>query len=235
MRMTVTKGPRRAVRKSPAARRIYGGVDGAQRMQERRERLLDTALELFALQGYQNTPIEQLCAQARVTTRYFYEAFAGREALLLALYERLIRETQAAIARVLQQPGLDPQTRLAAGIRAFFETYVRDRRRAQIGVLEVVGVSPAVEKRRREVIREFAGVLQGYADALVKQKRLPPRDYHPLSLALVGGINELLAEWLMTGNKDGLQELQDVVLELLQALMLGGAVLARGAPPARRS
>lgn len=212
---------------APAKRRIYGGVAAEQRVQERRERLLETALELFATQGYQNTPIEQLCTEARVTTRHFYEAFAGREALLLALYERIIREVQAAVLEALQRPGLEPQARIAEGIRAFIAAYVGDRRRAQIGVLEVVGVSPAVEQRRRGVIREFAQVLEGYAHSMVAQGLLPQRDYHPVSLALVGGINELLAEWLMSGQPGELQRLQDVIGEVMQALLLGGAVLAQ--------
>lgn len=211
----------------PSKRRVYGGVTAEQRVQERRERLLDTALELFATQGYQNTPIEQLCTEARVTTRYFYEAFPGREALLLALYERIIRIAQAAVREALQRPGLDLATRIPTVMRAFVEAYVSDRRRAQIGVLEVVGVSPAVEKRRREVIREFAQVLEGYADSLVAQGMLPRRDYHPVSLALVGGINELLAEWLMTGSPGSLQQLQETISDVMQALLLGGAVMVQ--------
>lgn len=214
-------------KKAPAKRRVYGGVDAQQRVQERRERLLETALELFATQGYQNTPIEQLCTEAKVTTRHFYEAFAGREALLLALYERIIREAQAAVREVLQRPGLDLATRLPLVMRAFVETYVRDRRRAQIGVLEVVGVSAAVEQRRRGVIREFALVLEAFADSLVAQGLLPPRDHHPVSLALVGGINELLAEWLMSGNPASLQQLQDTIVDVMQALLLGGAIMAQ--------
>ncbi|PPE75510.1 TetR/AcrR family transcriptional regulator [Solimonas fluminis] len=211
----------------PSKRRVYGGVNAEQRVQERRERLLATALELFATQGYQNTPIEQLCADAKVTTRHFYEAFAGREALLLVLYERIIREAQGAVREALQRPGLDLAARIPQVMGAFIETYVRDRRRAQVGVLEVVGVSPAVEKRRREVIREFAQVLEGYADSLVAQGLLPRRNYHPVSLALVGGINELLAEWLMSGDPGSLQQLHDAISDVMQALLLGGAAMAR--------
>lgn len=220
------KAPRR---ETPAARRVYGGIAAEQRVQERRERLLGTALELFATQGYQNTPIEQLCTEARVTTRHFYEAFAGREAVLLALYEKLIREAQAAVRAELQRPGLDLSERIPRVMHAFVETYCSDRRRAQIGVLEVVGVSPVVERRRREVIREFAQVLEGYADSLAAQGLLPQRDFHPVSLALVGGINELLAEWLMSGHPAGLRKLQDEISEVMQALLLGGVVLAQQA------
>lgn len=211
----------------PLARRVYGGVAAEQRVQERRERLMEAALELFATQGYQNTPIEQLCAAAKVTTRHFYEAFPGREALLLALYERIIRETQAAVREVLQRPGLALAVRIPLVMQAFVQAYVSDRRRAQIGVLEVVGVSPVVEKRRREVIREFAQVLEGYADSLVAQGLLPQRDHHPVSLALVGGINELLAEWLMSGHPGSLQQLQEVIGGVMQALLIGGAVIAQ--------
>ncbi|HEX4895706.1 MAG TPA: TetR/AcrR family transcriptional regulator [Solimonas sp.] len=214
-----------------APRRGYGGRSGAELMAERRDRLLAAGMDLYATRGYAHTPIELLCAQARVTTRHFYEQFESREALLSALYERIVSELRDAVLRALQTPGLTPEQRIEQAIRALVESYVGDPRRARIGVLEAVGVSAGMERRRREVIHDFARVLEAYAGELARQGLVPVRDYHLISVALVGGINELLAEWLTTEHPPGTAQLVEVISELLRALLLGGRAL-RGAPGA---
>jgi AcrR family transcriptional regulator len=78
-------------------KRVYGKKNADERVLERRERLLDAALELFSKQGYANTTIEALCAESKVTTRHFYQLFDGREALLLALYNQMIEELELGL------------------------------------------------------------------------------------------------------------------------------------------
>ncbi len=184
---------------------------------------------MFSTRGYAHTPIELLCAEARVTTRHFYEQFESREALLSALYETIIGELRLAVLDALRQPDLTPQRRVDAAICALVQSYCGDPRRARIGVLEVVGVSARMEKRRRALIHEFAGLLEDYADMLAQQQLIPKRNYHLISVALVGGINELLAEWLTSAQRLDIQQLVDVIGEMLRALILGGrALLAAG-------
>lgn len=210
---------------APRERRGYGGLTSEQMDGERRQRLLDTALELFAQQGYQRTPIEQLCAESRVTSRYFYQLFDSREALLAALYEDIIRRTQQAVMSALVQPVSSPEQRIAGAIEAMIRAYVEDSRCARVGVLEAVGVSPKMEKRRREVIHEFAKVIEGYADHLAQTGVLPKRNYHLLSVAMVGGTNELLAEWLTVENPPSIGTLTEEIQLLFRASILGGTAI----------
>ncbi len=182
-------------------------------------------MHLFASRGYAHTPIEALCAEAKVTTRHFYEQFESREALLSALYECIVGELRTAVLANLQEPGLDPEQRVEYAIRALIHSYLDDPRHARIGVLEAVGVSAGMERRRREVIHDFARVLEGYSNELARSGVIPVRDYHLISVALVGGINELLAEWLTTDHPPGTQQLIEVISEMLRALILGARVL----------
>lgn len=54
-------------------RRGYAGRTAAELSGERRQRLLETGLELFGTEGYLPTTVEKLCSHAKVTTRHFYE------------------------------------------------------------------------------------------------------------------------------------------------------------------
>jgi len=224
-----TKAPARtrakpvpSARKQAGERRGYGGRTAAELHAERRQRLLDAALELFATRGYARTPIEALCSAARVTTRHFYELFASREALLVALYEQVVGEVRKAVLAAFLAPESDPQQRIRMGLNAFIRSYVEDARRARIGVQEAVGVSPALELRRREVIHEFAQIIRSYAESLAAAGLLPRRDFHLVSVALVGAINELLVEWLTVANPPTVQTLNEEITMILQALILGG-------------
>ena len=209
-------------RAAPRQRRGYGCRSAEELMRERRERLISTGLELFATRGYHRTQIELLCAQARVTTRHFYEEFRNREALLIAVYEKIISQTRSAILSALQQLAPTPQDRIAKAICAFVHAYTDDPRHARIACIEVVGVSEDMARRRRAVIHEFAQVVENYANFLAQTGVLPVRSYHLPGVAMIGAVNELMSEWLTVDNPPSVAELTDELLQLFDAV-IGGA------------
>src|SRR6266545_5295691 len=71
--------------------RTYAGVETEQRRAERRDKLLEAALDEFTSKGYHRTKIADLCTRAGVSTRNFYEKFASKEALLLELHAHINR------------------------------------------------------------------------------------------------------------------------------------------------
>jgi AcrR family transcriptional regulator len=201
-------------------KRVYRKKNPEDRVLERRERLMQAALQLFGTQGYANTTIETLCSEAKVTTRHFYQVFSSREELLLAVYNQITEELQVSLfsAMMAERQGL--QEKMQQVIQALVNNYLTDSRRAQIGVLEVVGASAIVEKRRREVIHGIAIHLEQFMDALAAENQLPQRNYHWLAVALVGGINELMAEWLMNQSLS-LEQLTDEIFYLINMFMAG--------------
>ena len=201
-------------------KRVYRKKNPEDRVLERRERLMQAALQLFATQGYANTTIETLCSEAKVTTRHFYQVFSSREELLLAVYNQITEELQVSLfsAMMAERQGL--QEKMQQVIQALVNNYLTDSRRAQIGVLEVVGASAIVEKRRREVIHGIAIHLEQFMNALAAENQLPQRNYHWLAVALVGGINELMAEWLMNQSLS-LEQLTDEIFYLINMFMAG--------------
>lgn len=205
---------------APVAKRIYAKKDAEVRVQERRERLLNAALELFATQGYSNTTIEALCSEAKVTTRNFYQAFSGREAVLMALYNQMMEELNATLLEAMQAETGSLREKLKQVVQALVNHYLTDTRRAQVGVLEVVGASPAIERRRREVIHGIAVHLELFLHSMAQQQQIPQRNYRWLAIAIVGGMNELMAEWLMN-QELSLDQLTEEMLVTVGALLNG--------------
>jgi len=202
----------------PVAKRVYGKKNAEDRESERRERLLQAALQLFATQGYANTTIEGLCSEAKVTARHFYEVFRGREAVLLALYNQMMEELQAGLLASIMTEHSSLHEKMREIVQALVSLYLTDTRRAKIGVLEVVGVSPAIEHRRREVIHTISMYIQLFLDQLASQNEIPQRNYHWLTVAIVGGMNELMAEWLMNPNLS-LEELTEEMIFIAERML----------------
>lgn len=210
---------------APPRRRGYGGRSAEELAAERRQRLLDTALELFGTQGYAATPTDRLCAAARVTTRHFYEQFQDREALLLAVFEQVMADTRARVAAVLLASDGPPAARFLAALEAFLDAQLEDPRRARLTTSEVLGVSARVEAGRNAVITGFAQLVEGYANVLAAQGALPPRNYRVLAFGIVGAMHELQLAWLNPANGLTREALKTEMRFLVEAFLAG----ARGA------
>src|SRR5689334_8486281 len=155
---------RTEVARAAQKERPYGGKPPEARRAERRLRLLAAGLELFGTRGYPSVTIPELCAQASVTTRHFYDEFDGREALLRAVYDEIIAETRLTVMRALAEAPADPRERTRASLNAFLHSYLDDPRRGRIACIEVVGVSARLETHRRAIIHEFAAIIEHESD-----------------------------------------------------------------------
>ena len=206
-----------------AAKRGYGGRSAEQLAQERYERLMASALELFGTEGYLPTTVEKLCRHAKVTTRHFYEHFADREAILIAIFKQILQQTKQVVLQEIINPELALEQRLLAGIRAFLEQHLQDVRRLKITTQEVLGVSQRVEVVRHAVISEFAALIEQYLAVLVAAQKIPPRNYKVLAFGLVGAMHELQIAWLHQQVPQTLESLVADMEFLIQAMLVGVA------------
>lgn len=186
-----------------------------ERRADRRRRLLDAALGQIGTAGYARTTIEGLCAGAGVTPRHFYEEFPGREAVLLTVFDEVAAWARGAVTAAVAAAPPQPERRVRAGVGAFLHALLDDPRRARVGCVEVVGVSPAVEARRREVLHEFAGFIAGEARALGVADAA---GFALAAIALVGGTNELVVEWVLGEHRPAIDDLADEITRMFLAV-----------------
>jgi AcrR family transcriptional regulator len=187
--------------------RRYRQQGGPERRAERRARLIAAALDAFGQRGYRATTIEQLCSAAGVSTRNFYEEFAGREALLATLSDILNRRAfEAVVAAIGEIDPADLAARATAGVRAYFEVMTADPRWARIALVESVGVSAEMEAHRRAPLERFAALIEGEANRMVELGLAPTRDYSLTVIALVGATNELINTWVRRPDREDIVE-----------------------------
>jgi AcrR family transcriptional regulator len=69
--------------------RPYRGVSAQERIAIRRGRLLDAGLELFGTRGIAAVGVGDVCAEAGLTKRYFYESFQSIKELAEAVFDMI--------------------------------------------------------------------------------------------------------------------------------------------------
>lgn len=198
--------------------RRYSGLAAAERAHARRTAIREAALDLFGTVGFAATSVKQICGAAGLTERYFYESFGDRHEALAGVYTTLVAQLQAATEAALAGADGDPASTIRGGLIAFVDYLTEDPRRARIILIEVVGVSPAIEELRHGVLRVFADVIcsvwasQPGVDAASEPSRLT-------AIALVGAVNNLLVDWMMTGRRQAPEILVDVSANLFDAAL----------------
>jgi AcrR family transcriptional regulator len=184
--------------------RSYRGMSAEQRLADRRERLMTAAYTLYAKPGFAATTIERLCSEARISNRAFYECFGGREELLQALHERCVEESLAVVAKALDEAPASIEGRARAGIRAYIEFATADWRRARIMHVEVRRSGDVLAVSRQRAVDAFARLVQ---DATADFPQAVPVNPRLLALGVVGALQELLIEWLLSEEQPEIDEL----------------------------
>ncbi|AUG75286.1 TetR family transcriptional regulator [Kitasatospora sp. MMS16-BH015] len=180
-----------------ATGRRIRGMDAEQRRAQRRHQLLEAALELFAAQGYANTSIEQLCQQAFVGTKGFYEIFESREACYVALLREVTTRLEARLTQELAAAPPDPYKGEWQLVTAFAHALVADPRLAQVTFGQGGAVSPAVERQRRANRRWAAAFVERTWRQYAGRPLRRNIDPHPIAIGLVGGMFDLVSDWLL--------------------------------------
>jgi AcrR family transcriptional regulator len=183
--------PEQAIDPTPPGRRIRG-LDAAQRRDQRRDQLLEAALELFAARGYVHSSVEQICQTASVSTKSFYELFDSREACYLELLRRVSEQIMNAMVAALDQSPDDERSASLRLLAAFAHAAVSDPRCAKVVYGSHRAMSHDVERVRRENRRWAASFLEA-----IWRRYGIEGDNHRVAVAVIGGLFDLVTDWLL--------------------------------------
>lgn len=79
-------------RRAPTRRARHGGRPSRAEALDLRDRILETATELFLTEGYGSTSIEAVVIRAGISKRTFYHRFDNKAALFAAVVHRIIEQ-----------------------------------------------------------------------------------------------------------------------------------------------
>ncbi len=196
--------------------RSWRGLSPEQRVAQRREQLLEAALEVFTTNGFHATKVRDVCREAGLTERYFYESFTDKAELLDALGTQLVQQLVAVAAPGIALVAVDLDAGISAAMHAVVHEVTDDPRKARILFVESVGASPSAEDRRRGVIRDIVQLLIGAAEQAFGGWVRDSFEVELIARSVIGAITELLVAYA----RDELTIDQDELVVSLTRILL---------------
>ena len=194
--------------------RDYDGKTAAERVAERRERLIDAGVELFGERGYAATSIRSVLQQAGLRDRYFGESFADLDSLLAAVYSRLIdEEISGCTAAIVKTSGGSEGAR--AMIDAIARSFEKDPGKGRIKSREVLSGGPVALEQRRVGLRRLSQLVAGL---LPPSPALNSSDVHMLAFGIVAAADELLMTWMEGAEGLTRDDVVNVVMLMFDAI-----------------
>ena len=206
--------------------RRYGGVDPQERQRQRHAKLIEAGLVVFGEQGYHHATVRDVCGQAQLTSRYFYESFDSMESLFRSVYIAVNRELMQATILALAQCQPDPEKLAEAALRTFL-TFVRDDpRRARVALIDAPTVGEGMTAVTDQATQDFAHLITGFMQQLFPHLVEHGLDPRILASALVGANTRLATQWVIDHCKTPMDDLLRNNLAIFKAMILYAKTLA---------
>lgn len=174
--------------------RDYGGVSAVDRRADRRARLLSAGRRAWGESGPAGVTVRGVCAFAGLTDRYFYEHFANRDALLVAVADEIRDHLLAVmVAAGLGEPG-SGTAKLQAALEAFLDAVSGDPHILRIATGDTANY-PALAQRRSDILDTIAELVVANSPGVLGDD-LDPNELRRAAHFSVGGVNQLIEGWL---------------------------------------
>lgn len=162
----------------------------------KRERLLDAALEVFGQKGYHKATISEIAGRANVSDGIVYEYFANKDDLLLSIANRKLCKDVTRLEEMFHIK--DPVRKLRRFIKHHCGLYLADRNYLKLFLL-------LIQTNRRFFTRIGEDSFKNYSKFIVDiiregqeqgvfRKDVEPRVFRNMVL---GGINHMFIRWFI--------------------------------------
>ena len=188
-----------------------------------RERILDAAASLFARRGYYNANVDEIIQQSATSKGSFYFHFPSKEQMALGLVDQLSDKLVKRLERSIEAES-DPMKRIPLAIDAVLSTFSKQRKLAQILLVNIVGQGRSMDRKFLPIRDKFAGLIKKELDRAVESGVIRPVDTNLLSRLWLGALSEVILRWLL---QEKPAPLMDSAPEVRDLLMNG--VVVRGA------
>lgn len=201
-----------------APNRRFRGKSAEERIRARRERLIEAGLATFGTRGFHGVRVRDICAEAQLTERYFYESFANLEELFLAVYDASVDRVRVATEGALEALSArgDAEVSLPelirAGLRAFFQTLLDEPGIARVILVDVLTINSDIARQSQVAVGRFTDLVLDVAG-----EHLPgavelgsgPFELRLISTGVIGATVYLAMRWV----NEGCEEPVEVMVE----------------------
>ncbi|MBC5766568.1 TetR/AcrR family transcriptional regulator [Ramlibacter albus] len=187
---------------------------------QHRRRLLEGMAHAVAAKGYPDTTIADIVREAAVSRRTFYEHFNTKAECLIALYVASSHKGLKTLREAID-PSHEWQTQVETALTAYFGSMAESPVLMRTLFIEILGLGAEGLAARRRVNEEIADFILGVVNGPSGHPRKTPLS-HDMAMAIVGGINELVLQYIEENKVGRLRELVEPASELVRSVTHAG-------------
>lgn len=206
--------------------RRYAGQDAAQRVAERRGRLLAAGLAVMGERGVAGATVRGVAEASGLAARYFYESFESIEALQLAVFDAIAAEaaTRSVGALAAADPA-DPLARTRAVLGEMVDLFLDDPAKGRVALIDSVA-SPVLGPRVLAESSRFAAMLAATASGGEPGADVAglPSGLRLTAQFLIGGVAHTIGAVLRGDVAVERDEVVDVLVDLFLAVVGDGSL-----------
>ena len=181
------------------------------------ERILSTALDLFAVKGYDATAVREICEAAGITKPTLYHFYGSKDGVLQALVRTGFLQYRAMVDDALAMPGTFRE-RVKLLARAMFESATGKPRFWRF-MHSVIWAPPGTALPQTESCTQFydgvVHALSTAADAAIRDGELAPGPTDIRILILMGAISEAATGYVIADKPELTPELADEIIDVI--------------------
>jgi AcrR family transcriptional regulator len=177
------------------------------------ERILATALDLFARKGYDATSVREICESAGITKPTLYHFFGSKDGVLQALVHTGFQQYRAMVNAAMDTPGLY-KDRVKVLARSVFQS-ASTKPLFWRFIHSVIWAPPGTALPQTEGCTQFydgvVGVLAAAADKAVARGEIAPGPTSARMLILMGSLSEAATGFVIAGKPELTPDLADEI------------------------
>jgi len=180
----------------------------AERQQARREKLIEAGIEAYGRYGFFSVTVKDICNEAKLTERYFYESFKKSEHLFQTIFLKLIDQLQQNVMQAMMQASSDPKKMIEAGLTALLTTLRDNPGMARIIYIDAMLVQELHNQATiHETMGRFDRMIQAFVMLMMPNLNRSEREISLVSTGLNGYVTQIAIRWVMSGFKQSLEEI----------------------------
>lgn len=186
---------------------VYKSSKETQEKKDLKKKLIiDTAIKIFATNGYHGTTVKDVVEGADISVGTFYFYFKNKEDLFETLYDAVSEEFYTALFNSLENINNEIDLGFSKAIAFFLKVIELNRPLAKIMLIEAVGLNPKFERKRAEVTQKYVNYTAGYFEEMKQCNKISIPDVKICSLAFIGTLYNVIMEWLQNTSTNSLTE-----------------------------
>lgn len=151
--------------------------------------------------------MKDICNEAKLTERYFYESFKKSEHLFQTIFLKLIDELQQNVMQAMMQASTDPKKMIEAGLTALLSTLRDNPRMARIIYIDAMLVQELHNQATiHETMSRFDRMIHAFVMLMMPQLNRSEQEISLVSTGLNGYVTQIAIRWVMSGFKQSLEE-----------------------------